>query len=114
MTFDAALNAYTSALQTRIHEMFDRQFQNLAKPTISAEKGRKYVKIWENDKWVAGRRRIHSFIRVEDGAILKAATWKAPFIAKGGPNCAETVRGSIYTPDHGMSSVSEYGVKYIR
>lgn len=50
----------------------------------------------------AGNRSVFCFVRLEDGAILKAAGWKAP--AKG-------VRGNIA---NGAADVTEYGAAYLR
>ena len=45
---------------------------------FTTEKGRKYIKVIADQY---GQRSVYCFIRIEDGAILMAASWKAP--AKG-------------------------------
>ena len=45
---------------------------------FSCEVGRKYVRVVIN---AYGQRHVYCFVRIEDGAILKAASWKTP--AKG-------------------------------
>lgn len=79
--------------------------------TLSREMGNVYVKYITTSY---GSRSVYCFVRKSDGAILKAATFKQPFIAKGGRYCAETIRGSIYASDFGMSACDVSGVRYIR
>lgn len=67
--------------------------------TVYAEYGRRYVKISVGNT-------VHSFIELETGNILKAATYKAP--AKNG------VRGSIWSDDCGASVIDWYGTKYLK
>ncbi len=64
-------------------------------PLVTAEPGSKYIRI------VISRYGSHSsacFVRKSDGAILKCAGWKRPFIATGGPDATWTIRGSIFNP----------------
>lgn len=64
-----------------------------AKPLVTSEPGSKYIRI------VVSRYSSRSsacFVRKSDGSVLKCAGWKAPFIAKGGPDAPMTIRGSIY------------------
>ena len=51
----------------------DQQYYN-----FTTENGRKYVRVVVN---AHGQRSVYCFVRIEDGAILKAASWKTP--AKG-------------------------------
>tara|TARA_B100000745_G_scaffold192726_1_gene126740 strand:- start:9470 stop:9802 length:333 start_codon:yes stop_codon:yes gene_type:complete len=60
---------------------------------ISAQPGRKYIKIVKTDKDGSGRS-VHHFVNRETGDILKAASWKKP--AKG-------IRGNIRQPNLEMS-----------
>ena len=55
------------------HKIGDEQYYS-----FSYEVGRKYVRIVVN---AHGQRSVYCFIRLEDGAILKADSWKRP--AKG-------------------------------
>lgn len=108
--FDAALIAFVDAYQTRINTYYRTNYERLTPPTISSEAGPKYVRIVSDN---GTQRSVSAFIRKADGAILKPAGWKAPFIAKGGPNAPATVRGSIYT-NNGMDAVTEHGTIYVR
>jgi hypothetical protein len=105
-TFDAALAAFVSSLQMEITEYYRTHYAALAAidftPSISVERGSKNVRVVKSDK---AQRSVHCFVRIADGAILKADGWKKP---------AKHARGSIYAPDHGMSAVSVYGAHYLR
>ena len=49
-------------------------------PYVRVEKGRVYWKIFVDtqDEWSGRRSRIFGFVRRKDGAIFRAATYKAP------------------------------------
>ncbi len=76
------------------------------------ERGAKNARIVRREKWgdkEPTNGSVHCFIRLEDGAILKAAGYKAP--AKNG------VRGSIFGGDCDIGkgrAVNEYGCAYLR
>lgn len=72
--------------------------QPYAKP-LRFEKGPKYARIIKEDGAQAS---VYCFVRLDDGAILKAASYKAP--AKG-------VRGNIA---NGAADVGIYGAAYRR
>lgn len=61
--------------------------------------GSKYAKVCHGNS-------VHTFVELNTGDILKAATFRAP--AKNG------VRGSVYADDHGLSVVGQYGANYLR
>lgn len=68
-------------------------------PVASVEYGRRFAKVMSGT-------RIHTFIDLGTGDILKAATYKAP--AKNG------VRGNIFAADFGESVINWHGAKYLR
>ena len=93
--FDTAFAAFMAWYQ----DMEDRRYGDPTRRTtesgvtVTAEPGSKYIRI------VVARYSSRSsacFVRKSDGAVLKCAGWKAPFIAKGGPNAPMTIRGSIF------------------
>lgn len=63
------------------------------RPTFEAEPGRKYDKIIASDRY--GSRHVHAFVERETGALLKAASWKAPQRDKDGI----AVRYMLDTPE---------------
>ncbi len=85
----------------RIQELVDAHFaanlSNLKPPTIRIMGGRKYIKIAKVDNQTS----VYCFVRAQDGAILKAATWKAPAL--------NYVRGSIFDA---VLPITPYGVQY--
>jgi len=117
--FDVALGNFVEALRERINrEYAERSYRiglcggypNLTPPQVYAEPGWKNVRIVLDDRHDhlsgrAGQRMVHCFVRKSDGAILKAAGWKAP---------AKHPRGSIYAADFGMSAVTTHGANYLR
>ena len=56
-------------------EELNRRFSDYE---FSCELGRKNARIVKADR---GQRQVYCFVRIEDGAILKSASWKTP--AKG-------------------------------
>lgn len=107
--FGLALAAFVDALQLKINDHFTR-YANLTPDTVTTEPGNVYVKVILVRDGMHGRS-VHSFIRISDGAILKAAGWKAPFKGK---TIASTIRGSIFADDHGMSAVTHHGAVYLK
>jgi len=72
------------------------------KVKLTAEPGRKYIKIVEE---TYGQRSVYCFID-QNGNIYKAASWKAP---------AKHVRGSVFDPDYSWGrAFGPYGVAYLR
>ena len=71
--------------QQMFNEHYGKRYPTLKIPTLYVAGGRKYIKIAKRD---GGSDSVWCFIRAEDGAILKAATWKAPAL--------NFTRGSIF------------------
>jgi len=99
--FNDALTAFIAATQERIAKRFAEHYPRLTVPTLTAERGLKNVRIVSSD---GASRYVFCFVRIADGAVLKAAGWKAP---------AKHARGSIYV-NAGQDAVSEYGANYLR
>ena len=68
-------------------------------PPLVFERGAKNARIIGT---IAGQRSVFCFVRLEDGAILKAAGWRAP---------AKHARGNIA---NGAADVGPYGPAYLR
>lgn len=97
--FAQALDAFIAASQAKIDAYYAEQYEHVKAPTLSYEAGPKNVRIVKND---TVSRSVYCFVRIEDGAILKADGWKKP--AKG-------VRGSIYR-NNGQDAVTHHGANY--
>jgi hypothetical protein len=97
--FKAALNAFVAAAQAKV----DAGYRDcpVLNPRLSISMGRRYARIVRTEE--GHNRSVYCFVDTKTGAILKAASWKAP--AKG-------ARGSIYAEDHGASAVTAYGAVY--
>lgn len=96
-----ALDAFVNDLQARSDARYAREFPNLTAPTFTVMPGSKNARIVCSD---GVSRYVFCFVRIEDGAILKAAGWKAP---------AKHARGSIFV-NLGRDAVGDYGANYIR
>jgi len=101
-TFDAALKNFLDTVWAAFKAQNDKMpmLPNYYQyPTVEA--GSKNLRIVCTS---GGSRHVYCFIRKEDGAILKSASWKAP--AKG-------VRGSIFNPDT-YKNADAYGGAWYR
>ena len=74
--------------------------------TILIEFGRRYAKLISADvrNGVESAKSVYCFVDMNNGDILKAATWRAP---------AKHARGNVLRPDR-MQSVTAYGANYLR
>ena len=100
--FATALDAFIRTTQQMLHDEYTRQYSRVFAPTLIAERGSKNVRIVAERR--PGDRYVFCFVRIADGAVLKAAGWKAP---------AKHARGSIYV-NAGQDAVTAYGAKYLR
>ena len=77
-------------------------------PYVRVEKGRVYWKIFVDtqDEWSGRRSRIFGFVRRKDGAIFRAATYKAPET-----RTKSAIRGYVYD-DHPEEYFGKYGIIY--
>jgi len=72
---DERLPQWLQEAQQMFNEHYGKRYPTLKIPSLYIAGGRKYIKIAKRD---GGSDSVWCFIRAEDGAILKAATWKAP------------------------------------
>lgn len=99
--FDTALTAFVAVAQTLVNKNYEH-YKNLTAPRVYADPGGiKNVRVVIEG---SGSRSVFCFVRKVDGAILKAAGWKAP---------AKHARGSIYV-NNGVDAITAYGARYIR
>jgi hypothetical protein len=108
--FDAALFAYlTFARSVLAKATADSRYTHLL--GYERKPRQKFVRFVH---WNGSQNTVFGFVRVSDGAILYAAGWERPFIAKGGPDAPETIRGSIYDPASWERCTAWTGVRTIR
>ena len=92
---------FVEGVKERIKTHRETNFPSLDPVEVRVDKGRVYWKIVRGTS-------VYGFVRKSDGAIFKAATWKAPY-TKG----ASAVRGYV-TDDWAMDAATEYGIVYAR
>lgn len=94
--FDEALAQYLRRSQENLIASYARSSPTLKPPVLSAESGRRYVRIVRTD--TNGSRDVFSFIDQTNGDILKADGWKKP---------APGARGNVFSlGSAGSASVS--------
>lgn len=96
---DDRLRLYIDLLNEKVRQWHLDQGFRVSPTMVDLERGRRYAKVNSGNH-------VHTFIDMETGDILKAASWRAP--AKNG------VRGNIFADDCGMSVVDWHGAKYLR
>ena len=73
------------------------------KTTLTVMYGKKYARVVTEDH---GQRSATGFINLENGDILKTATWASP---------AKHARGNVDSSVYGMEAIDSYGmVKYLK
>ena len=104
-----AFETFIEKVQIKINEHFAKQYANLTAPTVAVYPGRKYWKIvTEEAKTQYGQQAsVYGFVRKSDGAIFKAATWKAPY-TKGD----KAIRGNVCDGSNGMDATTQYSIRY--
>lgn len=100
-----------ATLERDTNAYYVEHLSNLTPPVFYPELGNKYTRIVKRDSLgshdsLGSQRSVICFVRNEDGAILKAASWKAP---------AKHVRGSIFAPNCDVGvNVDHYGARYLK
>jgi len=98
--FNAALQTFVDTTQARLNAEYAENFKWVTPPVLSVERGRVNVRIVSS---TVGSRSVFCFIRIADGAVLKAEGWKKP---------AKHARGSIYV-NAGQDAIGTYGANSI-
>ena len=94
------LEQFIKKVNELITEHYKNNFSNLEPEVIALRPGRTYWKLATNG-------RVYGFVRKSDGAILKAASWRAPYV-KGN----NYVRGYVTDSDFGLHAATPYGIRY--
>jgi hypothetical protein len=113
MTFEEALDAYLAFAREVLRRgtADSRCTHTLGYETLDKRRSKKFVRFVH---WNGSQNSVFGFVRVSDGAILYPAGWDRPFIAKGGPDAPETIRGSIYDTKTWTGCTAWTGVRTIR
>jgi hypothetical protein len=105
-----AFETFVENVQQMVNEHFAKNYTNLVPPEIAVHPGRIYWKVVKEDMQEYGVScSVYGFVRKSDGAIFKAATYKAPY-TRGG----SAIRGYVNDGANGMDSVTPYGIIYAR
>ena len=106
-----AFETFVEKIQHMVNEHFAKNYANLTAPTIAVYPGRTYWKIVKEDApdQFGQQASVYGFVRKSDGAIFKAATWKAPY-TKG----QSAIRGYVNDSSNGMNAATPYGIVYAR
>lgn len=104
-----AFTTFVEKIQVMIDEHFIKNYTNLSAPTIAVYPGRKYWRIVKEDPpdQFGQQASVYGFVRKADGAIFKAASWKAPNV-KG----FSAIRGYVNDSSNGMNATTPYGIVY--
>ena len=92
------LPQWLAEAQAMFNEHYEGRYATLKTPEVYIAGGRKYIKIAKRD---SNQTFVWCLVRAADGAILKAATWKAPAL--------NYVRGSIF--DQKITALTPYGCR---
>lgn len=96
------LSDFLVALNAWVNEYEERHYPGSAPSKITAEPGRKYIKLVVSRY---GSRSVYCFLDYA-GNVYKSASWKAP---------AKHVRGSIFDANYSLNkSLGPYGAAYLR
>jgi hypothetical protein len=98
--FEAGLMAWLAGAQAKIDNYYRTTFPTLETPTLTLERGRRYIRVVRADS----QRSVFAFIDI-NGDVLKAESWKKP---------ALHARGNIFDASGGLAAVGPYGPAYLR
>jgi hypothetical protein len=103
-----AFETFVEKIQEKVNDHFTDNYANLRPPTIVVYPGRVYWKIVREEGEALGTNcSVYGFVRKSDGAIFKAATWKAPY-TKG----ASAIRGNVCDGSNGMDATTHDSIRY--
>lgn len=100
---DAEMPNFIARCQEMIAEHYKKNLTNIVDltPQVYVAGGRKYIKVAVRGPQDKHGGSVYCFVRAADGAILKAATWKAPAL--------NFTRGNIFDK---VLPMTPYGVRY--
>ena len=107
LEIEYAFEAFVGEVRELVAHHYKTQFPNLPPEEITVNEGRTYwklVKAREGGQAAS----VYGFVRKADGAILKAANWRAPNVK--GPSA---IRGYVMQ-DNAIKAATPYGIIYAR
>ena len=103
MNFTEALDTFVDHINRICEEYYALHYPKLPAPKHRAKVSKKYAKVITLNA-EGEDSSVFCFVRVEDGAVLKAAGWSTP---------AKHARGTIYTDDPAEYGVTTCGARYL-
>ena len=101
---ELAFEYFVETVRNLCDEYMDKNFPSLGRYDIRVSEGSVYWKVIKEDK--SGHASVYGFVRKSDGAVFKAASWKAPY-TKG----KSAVRG--YVTDEWVGHfITPHGIVY--
>ena len=94
-----ALDNFVNLVQGMIDAGHAQNFPTLPRTIVRVDLGRRYAKLVTTSL----SRSVFCFVDLDNGDILKAATWKAP---------AKHARGNIFA-ENPLDGVNPYGANYL-
>ena len=103
-----AFETFLQKVQTKVNDYYAANYSNLTPPTITVHPGRVYWKVVKEEGEGLGINcSVYGFVRKSDGAIFKAANWKAPNTK--GPSA---IRGNVCDGSNGMDATTYCSIRY--
>ena len=101
---DFGFEQFVHLVNEKIAKHYREKFPTLSPRRVTVNsRGRVYWKLVSEAD--GAHSSVYCFVRKEDGAVLKAASWKAPAL--------NHARSFVTDTDHGMSGVGVYGAAYM-
>ncbi len=103
-----AFETFIQKVQAKVNDYYASNYSNLTPPTIAVHPGRVYWKVVKEEGEGLGINcSVYGFVRKSDGAIFKAANWKAPNTK--GPSA---IRGNVCDGSNGMDATTYCSIRY--
>ena len=102
---DFGFEKLVEGVKAKIADHYTTRFPTLTPEEIEIKEGSKY---WKLVKYTPGKKygtSVYGFVRKADGAILRAASWKAPAL--------NHARGFVTDRDYGLGCTGPYGIAYM-
>jgi hypothetical protein len=103
-TFEAALASFVKGCDDILAAHHAAQGYKFHRGVFETERGPKNVRVVLHDGG-NGSRRVHCFVEIATGNVLKADGWKKP---------AKHARGNIFDANNGLGGMGPHGALYLR
>ena len=101
---ELAFEYFVETVREMYNEYMDKNFPSLGRDDIRVSEGSVYWKIVKEDE--TGSSSVYGFVRKSDGAVFKAASWRAPY-TKG----KSAIRGYV-TDEWIRHLITPHGIVY--